>query len=240
MESVIKAEHLRKTFGSRTAVEDLSIEIKKGEFFGLLGSNGAGKSTTIDCLLGLKKQDKGNVRILGMQPVTHRKKLFERVGVQLQQSCYQDKIKVRELCEETAVLYKHTADYKDLLKKFSLAEAANQFVSTLSGGERQKLSIILALIPEPEVVFLDELTTGLDTAARREVWKMLNDLKLKKVTVFLTSHFMDEVETLCDRICILKEGKEVVSEKVSEIIENSPYDGLEDAYLWYMGEGVEV
>lgn len=239
MESVIKAEHLRKTFGEKTAVEDLSLDIRKGEFFGLLGSNGAGKSTTIDCLLGLKKQDSGNASILGMNPRTNRKKLFERVGVQLQQSCYQDKIKVLELCEETAVLYKHTADYKDLLERFSLDKAANQFVPTLSGGERQKLSILLALIPNPEVVFLDELTTGLDTAARREVWKMLTELKLKDVTVLLTSHFMDEVETLCDRICILKDGKEVVSGEVSKVIEVSPYKRLEEAYLWYMGEEVQ-
>lgn len=239
MESIIRAAHLRKSFGEKTAVDDLSFDIKKGEFFGLLGSNGAGKSTTIDCLLGLKKQDEGNVSILGMNPRTNRKKLFERVGVQLQQSCYQDKIKVSELCEETAVLYKHTANYKNLLERFSLSKVENQFVPTLSGGERQKLSILLALIPEPEVVFLDELTTGLDTAARREVWKMLNELKQKDVTVLLTSHFMDEVETLCDRICILKDGKEVVSGEVTKVIESSPYQRLEEAYLWYMGEEVQ-
>jgi ABC-2 type transport system ATP-binding protein len=238
MENSIRVSALKKCYGKKLAVDDLSICIKKGETFGLLGHNGAGKSTTIDCILGLKKFEKGSVTVLGMDPVTERKKLFERVGVQLQHSCYQGAIKVGELCEETSALYKNPADYKKLLEQFKLSQFEKQQVSSLSGGERQKLSVLLALIPNPEVVFLDELTTGLDTVARREVWKQLNYLKEKQTTIFLTSHYMDEVEALCDRICILKEGKEVISGSVEEVIKRSPYERLEEAYLWYMGEEV--
>lgn len=238
MDSIIKVEHLQKNYREKIAVNDLSFEVKKGEFFGLLGHNGAGKTTTIDCILGLKTCDGGKATILGMNAAKSRKELFEMVGVQLQKSCYQDKIKVSELCEETSVLYKHTADYKELLKQFSLIHVSNQYVSTLSGGEKQKLSILLALLSEPEVVFLDELTTGLDTVARREIWKQLLMLKEKGVTVLLTSHYMDEVENLCDKICIIKDGKEIISGSVDKVVGNSPFVRLEEAYLWYMGEEV--
>ena len=239
MSTIIEVKGLRKQYGNKVAVENLSFQVKKGEVFGLLGHNGAGKSTTINCILGLKKFDGGEATVLGLKAIKSRKQLFERVGVQLQQSCYQDRIKVEELCQETAALYKNPADYKQLLEAFSLNEFKKQYVSTLSGGEKQKLSVLLALIPQPEVVFLDELTTGLDTAARREVWKKLRELKEKGVTVLLTSHYMDEVEALCDRICIIQEGKEVISGTVKEVVEKSPYERLEEAYLWYMGEEIE-
>lgn len=239
MSKIIEVKHLKKCYGEKIAVDDLSFSVEEGEFFGLLGHNGAGKSTTIDCTLGLKIFEQGEVSILGMNPMTNRKKLFERVGVQLQQGAYQDKIKVGELCEETAILYQNPADYKVLLQEFSLSHMIKQGVSTLSGGEKQKLSVLLALISNPEVIFLDELTTGLDTVARREVWKKLELMKKKSVTVLLTSHYMDEVEALCDRICILKEGKEIVSGTVSQVIAKSPFTRLEEAYLWYMGGEVE-
>jgi ABC-2 type transport system ATP-binding protein len=239
MEYSINISHLKKNYKEKTAIDNLSICVKKGEIFGLLGHNGAGKSTTIDCILGLKKFESGSVSVLGMDPVKERKKLFEKVGVQLQESYYQGSIKVGELCQEMYVLYKNPADYRELLEQFKLSQFEKQQVSSLSGGEKQKLSVLLALIPNPEVVFLDELTTGLDTASRREVWKQLNKLKEKQTTIFLTSHYMDEVEALCDRVCILKDGKEVTSGSVEEIIKKSPYEKLEEAYLWYMGEVVE-
>ena len=137
---------------------------------------------------------------MGMNPQKERKKLFERVGVQFQEANYQDKIKVAELCEVTASLYKTSLDYGALLKQFGLSDKLKSLVSELSGGQKQRLFIVLALIPNPEVVFLDELTTGLDTKARRDVWKSLSELKEKGITILLTSHFMDEVEALCDRI----------------------------------------
>jgi ABC-2 type transport system ATP-binding protein len=206
--------------------------------FGLLGANGAGKSTAIECILGTKTADSGQVAILSMNPREKRKKLFERVGVQFQEANYQDKITVEELCQETQSLYKMASDYQGLLKQFGLEDKLKSAVNELSGGQKQRLFIVLALIPNPEVVFLDELTTGLDTKARREVWKCLSHLKEKGLTVFLTSHFMDEVETLCDRIVILKRGKTIFNGTVQEAIAASPFEKLEDAYLWYTDEEV--
>lgn len=236
MNSVIEMKDVTKRFGNKVAVDHLNLSVMEGEVYGLLGHNGAGKSTTIDCVLGLKKMDEGMVRILGMDPKKERKKLFEQVGVQLQSSVFQPNIKVKEICEEMAALYSNAEDEKRLLQKFGLENMQNQMVDKLSGGERQKLSVLLALLPKPKVVFLDELTTGLDTVARREVWKVLKQLKLEGTTIFLTSHYMDEVELLCDRIMILKEGRNLVEGTVEEVIKSSPYEHLEETYLWYIGE----
>jgi len=232
----IKVKNLTKSFNGRTVVDNLSFEVKKQEVFGLLGHNGAGKSTTIEAILGLKKPDSGEISILGKEPQKHRKEIFEFMGVQLQASNYQAGIKVEEICQEISVLYKKPADYKQLLKKFKLEQFQKSPVNKLSGGEKQKLSVVLALIPNPEIIFLDELTTGLDTAARREVWKTLKELKNGGMTIFLTTHYMEEAESLCDRICIIKNGQKVTEGTVKEVIEKSPYNNLEEAYLWYMGE----
>ena len=173
MEDIISVKNLKKSYNNIVAVNDISFSVKKGEFFGLLGHNGAGKSTTIDCILGLKAFDSGVVKILNKDPKKSRKEIFEKVGVQLQLSSYPDKIKVYEICEETAALYSESCDYNQLLKKFSLDKVKKNYVSTLSGGEKQKLAVILSLIPNPEVVFLDELTTGLDVEARRDVKRVV-------------------------------------------------------------------
>ena len=238
MDYAIKVEKLSKNYQSYTAVDSLSFEVKKGTVFGLLGANGAGKSTSIECILGTKKIDKGEVSILGLNPISNRKELFERVGVQFQEANYQENIRVEELCEVTASLYKNPANYKELLQRFGIEEKSKTLVKEISGGQKQRLFIILALIPNPEVVFLDELKTGLDARARRDVWQILKDLKEKGLTIVLTSHFMDEVEVLCDIICILKKGKVVFHGTVKEAIEASPYEKLEDAYLWYTDEEV--
>ena len=236
MQEVIKVGQLTKSYGELTAVENISLSVARGMVFGLLGANGAGKSTTIECILGTKKANRGIVRILGTDPLKDRKKLFEKVGVQFQESSYQEQITVAELCHVTASLYKKSADPFELLARFGIADKRKSLVKDLSGGQKQRLFIVLALIANPEVVFLDELTTGLDAKARREVWKILSDLKEKGLTIFLTSHFMDEVEALCDCICILREGKIVFYGTVSEAIEKSPYEKFEDAYLWYTDE----
>lgn len=236
MQTTIKVEKLSKSYNGLVAIENVNISISPGMVFGLLGANGAGKSTTIECILGTKKQDSGTVSILGMCPQTDRKKLFEEVGVQFQEANYQDKITVGELCEVTQSLYKTATDYQDLLKQFGLLDKTKSPVSELSGGQRQRLFIILALIPKPKVVFLDELTTGLDAKARRDVWKCLSNLKEKGMTIILTSHFMDEVEALCDKICILKKGKTVFNGTIVEAIASSPFEKFEDAYLWYTDE----
>ncbi len=236
MESVIKVEKLSKSYGHITAIRNVDISVGRGEVFGLLGANGAGKSTAIECIIGTKKQDSGTVSILGMSPQKDRKKLFEKVGVQFQEANYQDKMKVAELCEVTASLYKTSLDYMSLLKQFGLSDKLKNFVNELSGGQKQRLFIVLALIPNPEVVFLDELTTGLDARARRDVWKSLSNLKEKGLTILLTSHFMDEVEALCDKIMILKNGESIFCGTVQEAAAASPYEKFEDAYLWYTDE----
>ena len=235
MEKVLQVQNLSKNYGSVTAVSGLSLSVARGEVFGLLGPNGAGKSTSIECMLGVKKASAGTVEILGINPSEGRKKLFERVGVQFQETGYQDKIRVGEVCRMTASLYRQPADWQRLLAVFDIQGLEKQEVSQLSGGERQRLSVLLALIPNPELVFLDELTTGLDTRARREVWQYLKELKKGGLTIVLTSHFMDEVEVLCDRALILKKGEPQICGTIGEITEGSPCSCFEEAYLWYTG-----
>lgn len=239
MESVLTVNGLNKKYGDFTAVDNLSFEVKKGEIFGLLGHNGAGKSTSIECILGVKTYDKGSVKVLGMNTRKERKMLFEKVGVQFQESNYQTKIKVDEICEVTSSLYKNPADWQQLVVKFGLSGKEKSGVYELSGGERQRLSVLLALIPNPELVFLDELTTGLDAKARRDIWKYLKMLKDNGLTIVLTSHYMDEVEVLCDRIHILKKGKTVAEGSVADVISSASCNNLEDAYLYYSGEEIE-
>ncbi len=234
----LKVSGLRKSYNNFVAVDNLNLEVNKGEIFGLLGHNGAGKSTTIECILGSKKLDEGEVKVLGMNPVKDRKILFEKVGVQLQESNYQNKIKVKEVCEVTASLYSNPLDFNALLREFKLYEKKDSFVEELSGGEKQRLSVLLALIPNPSMLFLDELTTGLDPKARREIWNYLDNLKAKGVTIFITSHYMDEVEYLCDRICILKKGKVIFMDSPKNAILKSGKENLEEAYLFYTGEEV--
>ena len=232
----IEVHQLTKTYDGRKVVDNLTFEVEKGEVYGLLGHNGAGKSTTIECILGLNTPDSGSAKLLGKEAAKHRKTVFEKVGVQLQQSHYQNNIRVGEVCEERAAMYNHPADYHYLLKQFQLEQYIHQPVAQLSGGERQKLSVAIALIPRPEVIFLDELTTGLDVAARREVWQILKLLKKQGMTLLLTTHYMEEAENLCDRVLLIKEGQKIVEGTVDEIIKKSPYNNLEEAYLWYMGE----
>lgn len=235
----IEVHNLCKSYNDVQVLKEINLTVEKGEVFRLLGANGAGKSTVIECILGIKNFENGKISILGMNPKKERKQLFQNVGVQFQESNYQDKITVKELCETTEVLYKNPLSYKKLLEDFNLKHKLKNLVSELSGGERQRLFIVLALIPDPEVVFLDELTTGLDVKSRRDVWKSLLKLKEQGFTIFLTSHFMDEVEVLCDRISILKNGMINFSGTIEEAVKMSPYEKFEDTYLWFLDEGEE-
>ena len=232
----IQVKNLTKSFSGRKVINDLSFEVYKGEVFALLGHNGAGKSTTIDLILGLKCPDEGNATILGMDAAKHRKKVFEKVGVQLQHTQYQNMMTVEEACMEYASLYEKPSDYKALLHSFGLSGLKNSYISKLSGGEKQKLSVVLALIGNPEIVFLDELTTGLDVAARREVWRTLKHLKEKGLTIFLTTHYMEEAQALCDHVCMIKSGEKVIEGTIAEIVNASGKTDLEEAYLYFMGE----
>ena len=235
-EPAVSVRNLTKSFSGRRVVDDLSFDVQKGEVFAMLGHNGTGKSTTIDLILGLKAPERGSAKILGMDAAKNRKQVFERVGVQLQNTRYQPNITVEEACIEYASLYADPANYPKLLERFGLGTLRKSFVSKLSGGERQKLSVVLALIGSPEIVFLDELTTGLDVAARREVWRTLKQLKDRGLTIFLTTHYMEEAEALCDRVCIIKSGKKVTEGTIDEVITASGQKNLEDAYLFFMGE----
>lgn len=231
MSEAVWVQGLTKSYNGKTVVDHLDLSVPRGTVFGLLGANGAGKSTTIECILGTRQPDAGTVRLLGQSPNKRRSALFQRIGVQFQEGDYQQEIKVSELCEETACLYKHPADWRTLCMQLGIGDKQNAAVKSLSGGERQRLFIVLALIPQPELVFLDELTTGLDAKARRSVWKKLETLKANGLTIFLTSHFMDEVEALCDEICILKKGAAVFYGTVEQAKARCGCERFEDAYL---------
>jgi len=180
--------------------------------------------------------DTGFGSLLGMDPVKNRRKVFARVGVQFQDSAWQPAIRVAEICEATACLYDPVPDWEKLLKAFDLEKRRNHVAESLSGGEKQKLSILLACMHNPDLIFLDELTTGLDPLARRETWKFIKNLQASGTAVVLTSHFMDEVEALCDRLLILKEGEKVIEGTVQEILERgSTPTNLEEAYIELIG-----
>ena len=231
MNEAIFVEGLTKSYGEKTVVNHLNLSVKSGTVFGLLGANGAGKSTTIECMLGTKLADSGTVRLLGQDPKKCRRELFQKIGVQFQEGDYHKEIRVSELCEETASLYRKSADWRKLCNQLGIGGKAKTAVKSLSGGERQRLFIVLALIGQPQLVFLDELTTGLDAKARRGVWKTLESLKEQGLTIFLTSHFMDEVEALCDEICILKKGTAVFRGTVGQAKAQCGCEHFEDAYL---------
>lgn len=240
MQEAIRIKQLSKSYGNLLAVDHLDLTVKPGTVYGLLGANGAGKSTVIKCMLGTRQPDSGTVSILGFDPRKDRRKLFQSIGVQFQENGYQPEIKVRELCEETACLYESAADWKTLCAQFGIDDKANASVKNLSGGEKQRLFLVLALIPDPQLVFLDELTTGLDVKARRSVWKILCGLKEKGLTIFLTSHFMDEAAALCDEICILKKGKAVFYGTIAQAKAQSGCANFEDAYLYFSGEEADA
>jgi len=206
--SVIRVSGLRKAYGALVAVDDVSFEVKTGEIFGLIGPNGAGKTTTMECIEGLRTPDRGTVWVVGLDPWRDTYRLQARVGVQLQQAQLQKRIKVWEAVHLWSSLYgKKAADGDQLVEQLGLAEKRNTWFMDLSGGQKQRLFIVLALINDPEVVFLDELTTGLDPQARRTIWDLVRGIRKRGKTVFLTTHLMEEAERLCDRVAIIEHGR---------------------------------
>ncbi|OUS74802.1 ABC transporter [Paenibacillus sp. MY03] len=234
---VLKVKNLSVAYGQKTAVDRISFQVKSGQVIGLLGANGAGKSSTIAAVLGIEKSTHDELGIVGKSPIRNRKEVFEQVGVQFQETNFQDKLTVSEACGQWQALYQTSADVPALLQTFGLAGKEKQLVKLLSGGERQRLAVLLALIPEPKLVFLDELTTGLDTKARRMLWKQLLTMKENGLAIVLTSHYMDEVEALCDEVLILREGQTVFHGTIQEALIASGKTTLEDAYLLFAGEG---
>ena len=205
---VIKVSGLRKTYGRTVAVDDVSFEVGDGEIFGLLGPNGAGKTTTMECVEGVRAPDRGSVSVLGMDPRRDVYRLQQRIGVQLQQAQLQKRIKVWEAVDLWATLYgKPRADGYRLLEQLGLGDKRDARFMTLSGGQRQRLFVVLALINDPDVVFLDELTTGLDPQARHACWELVRGIRARGKTVFLTTHLMEEAERLCDRVAIIEHGR---------------------------------
>ncbi len=208
MRPVIQASRIRKTYGSTVAVDEVSFEVNEGEIFGLIGPNGAGKTTTMECIEGLRTPDRGTISVLGLNPFSDVYQLQERIGVQLQQAQLQKRIKVWEAVDLWASLYRKDAiDSERLLAQLSLSDKRNAWFMTLSGGQKQRLFIALALINDPELVFLDELTTGLDPQARRAIWELVRGIRERGKTVFLTTHLMEEAERLCDRVAIIEHGR---------------------------------
>ena len=204
---VIAAAGLSKTYGAIRAVQDVSLEVFEGEIFGLIGPNGAGKTTAMECIEGLRVPDKGRVSVLGLDPFRDTVALLQRIGVQLQEAQLQKRIKVREAVSLWSSLYRTSVDGHQLLAQLGIAVKANATFMTLSGGQKQRLFIALALINDPEVVFLDELTTGLDPQARRAIWDLIRGIRDRGKTVFLTTHLMEEAERLCDRVAIIDHGR---------------------------------
>ncbi len=202
----LSVTRLNKRFGGNQVLKDVSFEIKGPEMIGLIGPNGAGKTTTMECVEGLRKWDEGSVSVLGLDPRKDARALQARIGVQHQEAHLQKRIKVWEAVDLWSTLYKDVVDTDALLEQLGLTPKRNAWFMTLSGGQKQRLFVALALIHDPEVVFLDELTTGLDPQARRTIWDLINGIRDRGKTVFLTTHLMEEAERLCDRMAIIEHG----------------------------------
>jgi ABC-2 type transport system ATP-binding protein len=207
MKKIIELEHLRKAYGAVVAVEDISFEVNEGEIFGLVGPNGAGKTTTVECLQGLRRPDAGRLRVLGLDPQSDGKKLRQRIGSQLQDSALPERIMVWEALDLLSSLVPNSPDWRILMEQWGLVEKRNSSFSGLSGGQRQRLFVALALVNNPRLVFMDEMTSGLDPAARHTAWDLIRAIRDRGTTVLMVTHYMEEAERLCDRLGIVYGGR---------------------------------
>jgi ABC-2 type transport system ATP-binding protein len=205
--TAIEVDRLTKRYGATVAVDNVSFTVAEGEIFGLLGRNGAGKSTTVDLVAGLRAPDQGRIRVAGLDPRRDRQELHHLLGVQLHESQLPDRLTVAEAMRLYASFYRRPADIAGLLAQLDLTDKRNTAYRRLSGGQKQRLSIALALIGRPRIAILDELTTGLDPVARRDTWQLIDDIRNQGVTIMLITHFMDEAERLCDRVAIMRDGR---------------------------------
>ena len=231
--TALEITSLRKRYGQKLAVDDLSLRVNEGEIFGILGPNGAGKTTTVECAEGLRRPDGGTVRVFGIDPYRDRAQVRQLVGAQLQESQLQDKITVAEAIELYASFYPRHADTEALISRLGLEDKRNARFRRLSGGQKQRLSIALALVGDPRLVVFDELTTGLDPAARRESWKLVEELRADGVTVLLVTHHADEAERLCDRVALIRSGRVAACGRPEELIQASQanHATLDDAIV---------
>jgi ABC-2 type transport system ATP-binding protein len=205
--AVIEVAHLRKCYGELVAVDDVSFSVAEGEIFGILGPNGAGKTTTVECITGLRRPDFGSIRVLGLDPQADGPELHEVVGVQLQDSELPGLLRVREIMDLYRSFYRNPANVDEFMEVLGLAGKRDARYKSLSGGQKQRLSIALALIGQPKVAVLDEMTTGLDPAARRSVWDFIENVRDRGTTMILVTHFMDEAQRLCDRVTLINHGQ---------------------------------
>ncbi|MET9910649.1 ABC transporter ATP-binding protein [Streptomyces sp. NPDC006476] len=219
--SVIEVSELRKSYGGRPVVDGVSFAVEEGEIFGILGPNGAGKTTTVECVEGLRVPDGGRVRVTGLDPVADHARVARVLGAQLQQSELQPKLTVREALELYASFYPHPLDWAPLAERLGLTAKLGTRFAKLSGGQKQRLFIALALIGNPRVVVLDELTTGLDPRARRDTWQLIEDVRASGVTVLLVTHFMEEAQRLCDRIAVIDKGRVAALDTPAGLIRRS-------------------
>jgi ABC-2 type transport system ATP-binding protein len=203
----VEVTHLRKSYGSVVAVDDVSFSVAEGEIFGILGPNGAGKTTTVECVIGLREPDAGTIRLLGLDPQADRKQVHEIVGVQLQESAFQAKLRVGEILDMYRTFYRRPADANELVEALGLAGKLRDYYRSLSGGQRQRLSVALALIGAPRIAVLDEMTAGLDPQGRREAWRLIEQVRDRGTTILLVTHFMEEAERLCDRVALIDAGR---------------------------------
>ena len=216
--AIIEVSNLVKRYGDRTVVDGVGFDVEEGEIFGILGPNGAGKSTLVECVAGLRIPDGGTIRVAGLEPQRNRHELPQVLGVQLQHSELPGKLTVGEALDLYRSFYREPLDWRQLIGPLGLSDRVHVQYRRLSGGQKQRLSIALALIGNPRVVLLDELTTGLDPQARRDVWELIEDVRARGVTVVLVSHFMDEVEHLCDRLMVLDGGRLVALDTPAGLI----------------------
>ncbi|MEV7981540.1 ABC transporter ATP-binding protein [Streptomyces sp. NPDC086519] len=221
MPTVIEVTDLRKSYGGRAVVDGVSLAVEEGEIFGILGPNGAGKTTTVECVEGLRAPDGGRVRVTGLDPVADHEKVSRVLGAQLQQSELPPKLTVREALELYASFYPSPLDRAPLAERLGLAGKLATRFGKLSGGQRQRLFIALALVGNPRVVVLDELTTGLDPRARRDTWELIEDIRDRGVTVLLVTHFMEEAQRLCDRIAVIDKGRVAALDTPAGLIRRS-------------------
>jgi ABC-2 type transport system ATP-binding protein len=238
MDTVIEVTDLHKRYGQVVAVDGVSLSVARGEVFGVVGPNGAGKTTTVECIAGLRRPDAGRVRVLGLDPAEDEAGVRARVGVQLQQAALPDRLRVSEVMRIFASSYDRLDQVEGLLADWGLAAKRRAAFATLSGGQRQRLFIALALLGEPEIVVLDELTTGLDPAGRRETWALVRRLRDAGTTVVLVTHAMDEAEALCDRLAVIVAGRVATLGTPGEVA--AGHSSLEAAYLSFIDERLEV
>lgn len=219
MQLAITVEHLRKTYGGVIAVDDVTLAVERNEIYGIIGPNGSGKTTTVEILQGLRRADAGAIGVLGLDPRTQGEELRQRIGSQLQESALPDRIKVWETLDLFATAARNRRrDWREAARQWGIYDRRNAAYATLSGGQRQRLFIALALITEPELVFLDEMTTGLDPTARRVAWELIRSAREQGATIVLVTHFMDEVEHLCDRVAVFKQGRLVAADSPSRLV----------------------